>query len=158
MSHSHRNNAWGVAKASQALSSQHPDALLLHFIFGTRKRAMLSPAHCQPSQKDLGDTGNSDHTGPTQLISRRQHSMIFHPTHPCHFLAYFTADSGTSAEVVHLLKDRKPRALLAMRWKRNLRSWHFGIKAKQVDKGRAQGWGKYTKAAWFLCIFSIPSL
>lgn len=70
----HRASYWNalrpIATEKMVLSSQHADALFLHY-FGTGKRVMLS----QPSA-----------------------------THPCHFLAYFTADSGTSTELVHLLQ------------------------------------------------------
>lgn len=42
----------------------------------------------------------------TQAIPGTQHSVIFHPTHPCHFLAYFRADLAMSTEGVHLLQDQ----------------------------------------------------
>lgn len=57
-----RADQWAIA-TEMLLTPQHTNVLFLSFILGTWERVMTSPAQCQLSQKHLGDTDNSEHTG-----------------------------------------------------------------------------------------------
>lgn len=91
-----RTDQWATATEATPPASQHTDKLFLCSICHSPVLAVSE------GRRQLWAYGTPTLT---QLVTRRQQSVIFLPTHPCHFCAYITADSSVSTEEIHFLQD-----------------------------------------------------